>query len=636
MPGAQPAPDPPSAAAEADPLLGRVLNDRYKIVEAIGHGGMGRVYKALQAPLDRVVALKVLGAGHDRDPNFYKRFFLEASVTAKLTHPNTITLYDYGRTDDGIFFIAMEYLDGRTLSQAMQADGPLAQDRVIHIAQQICRSLREAHALGIIHRDLKPANVMLLRQQDDHDFVKVLDFGLVKFFSSDNPETDITNAGTFMGSPHYIAPEQARNQSPDQRCDIYSLGVLLYHMLTGRVPFTAPAPVDIILKHLHDAPVPPRQLRPDLQIAPELQRIVLRCMAKGREQRYQSMDELLVHLKAVRAHLTGISAPHSMPPQIGPQPQAKPVTPGMIAQTPPTPQPGLRTPSQPMSALRSTPARGTPHATKPPPPPPEAMLDDELDLLGRAVPARSLQRKLAALSRLPVIGRLVPRILARVEAALARLSSEVARVRSGIAQIAAAIAAALKDRPQLRIALPPALIVMAGIGTAAYVLWAPAPPAPPTPPLAAAVPVAPLAPAAPPTAAVPVVPAAAAPVAPAAAVPVAPPPPAPAPAETTALAVAYPAAFAGTTLVTVTSTPAGAEVRDAEDQFLGTTPFDLRVPTKKPLQLTLRHDGYRPASLNKAVEGERMSLSVTLKSARTDPYESKPTKRSVGYKDDPY
>jgi len=599
-----------------------VLNDRYKIVEAIGHGGMGRVYKALQAPLDRVVALKVLGGGHDRDPNFYKRFFLEASVTAKLTHPNTITLYDYSRTDDGIFFIAMEFLDGRTLSQTMQADGPLAQDRVIHIAQQICRSLREAHALGIIHRDLKPANVMLLRQQDDHDFVKVLDFGLVKFFSGDNAETDITNAGTFMGSPHYIAPEQARNQSPDQRCDIYSLGVLLYHMLTGRVPFTAPAPVDIILKHLHDAPVPPRQLRADLQIAPELQRIVLRCMAKGREQRYQSMDDLLVHLKAARAHLTGSSAPHSVPPQSVPQPRAKAVNPGMIAQTPPTPQPGLRTPSQPMSALRSTPARGTPHPTSPPPPPPEAMLDDEPAPLEGAVPGGPLRRKVAALSRLPLIGPLAPRILARVEAALARLSSEIARARSGIARIVSAVAGSLKDRPQLRIALPPALIVLAGIGTAAYVLWAPTPlvPPAPAPPQAAAPPVVPLAPDPPP----------------AAAVPVAPPPPAPAPLETPAPAVAYPAAFAGTTLVTVSSTPAGAEARDAGDRFLGTTPFDLRVPSSKPLQLTLRHDGYRTATLSKAVEGERMSLSVTLKRARTDPYESKPDKRSVGYKDDPY
>src|SRR2546430_8001800 len=183
------APDFHAVGAEPDPLLGRVINDRSRVLEQIGHGGMGRVYRALQAPLDRVVALKVLGAGHDRDPNFYKRFFLEASVTAKLTHPNSITLYDYGRTDDGIFFIAMEYLKGRTLSQVMQSDGPLAQERVIHIAQQICRSLREAHSLGIIHRDLKPANVMLLLERDDHDFVKVLDFGLVKFFSGESTES---------------------------------------------------------------------------------------------------------------------------------------------------------------------------------------------------------------------------------------------------------------------------------------------------------------------------------------------------------------------------------------------------------------------------------------------------------------
>src|SRR5207244_12191891 len=129
-----------SVGAEADPLLGRVLNDRYRILEVIGHGGMGRVYKALQAPLDRLVALKILGAGHDRDPNFYKRFFLEASVTARLTHPNTITLYDYGRTEDGIFFIAMEFLHGRTLSQPMQQEGPLAPERVIPVAQRTARS----------------------------------------------------------------------------------------------------------------------------------------------------------------------------------------------------------------------------------------------------------------------------------------------------------------------------------------------------------------------------------------------------------------------------------------------------------------------------------------------------------------
>src|SRR3954470_21648524 len=377
-----------SSVSEADPLLGRTVNDRYRIVEAIGQGGMGRVYRAMQAPLDRVVALKVLGAGHDRDPNFYKRFFLEASVTAKLTHPNSITLYDYGRTDDGIFFIAMEYLKGRTLSAAMQQDGPLTQERVIHIAQQICRSLREAHSLRIIHRDLKPANVMLLRQHDDHDFVKVLDFGLVKFFSGDNPEGEITNAGTFMGSPHYIAPEQARNQNPDQRCDIYSLGVLLYHMITGKVPFTASAPVDIILKHLHEKPVPPRELKPELNIAPEFQELILKCMAKSRDDRFQSMDEMLAQLKSVRTTVTGLAGPQSLPPSYAADtsPNLRPISPALVAQTPPHAQ-ALRTPSQPMATLR-TPAFGSPaHHARPPPPPPEAMMDEEAPIRLRVTPA---------------------------------------------------------------------------------------------------------------------------------------------------------------------------------------------------------------------------------------------------------
>src|SRR6267142_4696455 len=431
----------PSPAAEADPLIGRTVNDRYRIVEAIGQGGMGRVYKALQSPLDRVVALKILGAGHDRDPNFYKRFFLEASVTARLTHPNTITLYDYGRTEDGIFFIAMEYLDGRTLSQAMQQDGPLAQERVIHVAQQICRSLREAHALGIIHRDLKPANVILLRQQDDHDFVKVLDFGLVKFFHGDNPDSDITNAGTFMGSPHYIAPEQARNQGPDQRCDIYSLGVLLYHMLTAQVPFTAPAPVDIILKHLHEDPVPPSEIRDDGSISPELEQIVLRCLAKAREDRFQSMDELLAQLKSVRAQLTGASGPHSLPPaadSAAPPSAAAPVA--HTPPTPPTPHPGLRTPSGPMSSLKSTPERGTPHASRPPPPPPDAMVDE----------GQALQWREAG-------------------------SGQTAQARAANPSWRSSPAAQWTARnwPALRVVAAPALIVLGGIGTAAYVLRAP-------------------------------------------------------------------------------------------------------------------------------------------------------------------
>jgi serine/threonine protein kinase len=356
MSGDRPANDLPDPDGERDPLLGRVLDGRYQVVEQIGRGGMGRVYRALQVPLNRQVALKTLGAGFGSDPDFSKRFYLEAWVTAKLTHPNTIRIYEYGSTSDGIFFIAMELLDGRSLSQVLQQEGALAQARVVHLAQQICRSLREAHALGIIHRDLKPANVMLLRQQDEFEFVKVLDFGLVTFFGQGNPDLHLTNQGTFIGSPHYIAPEQARNQGPDQRCDIYSLGVLLYEMLTGQVPFTARAPVDVIVKHVLEAPVPPRELRPDLDISPELQEVVLTCLAKQREDRYQTMGALLARLQIVSRHLTGLAAPPPRPRKPAPARQARL-----------TPRPERSTPRQPMVEL---PAKTVSQAERPAATPP--------------------------------------------------------------------------------------------------------------------------------------------------------------------------------------------------------------------------------------------------------------------------
>ncbi|HYO71941.1 MAG TPA: serine/threonine-protein kinase, partial [Archangium sp.] len=165
----------------SDPLIGRTLNGRFSILEPIGVGGMGRVYRAQQTPLDRVVALKVLNptVPTRKDPGFQKRFLREASRSSKLRHPNTVTVIDYGQTDDGIYYIAMEYLEGRTLGQVLAETGPLPWARALSIAQQICRSLREAHNLGVVHRDLKPANIMVLNESDQ-DLVKVLDFGLVK------------------------------------------------------------------------------------------------------------------------------------------------------------------------------------------------------------------------------------------------------------------------------------------------------------------------------------------------------------------------------------------------------------------------------------------------------------------------
>ncbi|HVG60380.1 MAG TPA: protein kinase [Hyalangium sp.] len=292
-----------------DPLLGRVLNERFKILEALGAGGMGRVYKAIQAPLDRPVALKILNPqyGQDKDPGFQKRFFFEASVTSKLRHPNTVTVIDYGKTEDGIYFIAMEYLEGQTLSQLLTTMGPLPWPRALNIVQQIARSLREAHKIGLIHRDLKPANVMILNQETDHDVVKVLDFGLVKSFMPDSAQlpvdVSLTQAGVILGSPQYMAPEQARNTS-DPRSDVYSLGVVLYQMLVGRPPFHAEQGIDIIVKHINEPPPAFAAFWPEHNIPPEVEALVMKCLAKRPADRFESMSAVL---DAVRRALSSAS-----------------------------------------------------------------------------------------------------------------------------------------------------------------------------------------------------------------------------------------------------------------------------------------------------------------------------------------
>jgi len=282
-----------------DPLLGQVLDGRFRVVEPIGTGGMGRVYRAVQQPLNRAVALKVLdynyGAG--RDEAFRQRFLVEAALTAKLSHPNTITVIDYGCTPNGIFYIAMEYLDGRTLDQVITDEGPIEWRRVVNIGQQICRSLREAHNLGVVHRDLKPGNVMLLHADEDMDQVKVLDFGLVKSFvvGQELEGRAITQQGMLMGSPPYMAPEQGEKNHADPRSDIYSLGTVLYEALTGAPPFTGKSAMEVILKHVHQ-PVPPMRVS-GLPVPPEMEALVARCLAKSPMDRYQSMDEVLQALQ---------------------------------------------------------------------------------------------------------------------------------------------------------------------------------------------------------------------------------------------------------------------------------------------------------------------------------------------------
>ncbi|MCC6556296.1 MAG: protein kinase [Polyangiaceae bacterium] len=284
-----------SKAAVPDPLIGQVINGRFKIVSVIARGGMGKVYRAEQAPLGRICALKVLSPKYegDRDPEFHKRFFLEASTAAKLTHPNTVTVFDYGQSDD-VYYIAMEYIEGRTLHRVLREEGPFSEARTAHIARQICRSLREAHGLGVVHRDLKPGNVLLVTHEDEQDNVKVLDFGLVKDTESNE---DLTQQGLFMGSPKYMAPEQITGGGVSARTDIYALGVMMYEMVTGHVPFDKGASVGTLMSHVHDRVPLLTEQNPNVAVSPAMEALIYRCLEKDPEKRYASMNDLLVALK---------------------------------------------------------------------------------------------------------------------------------------------------------------------------------------------------------------------------------------------------------------------------------------------------------------------------------------------------
>lgn len=287
------------AVAAPDPLIGQLVDERFKILSVIARGGMGKVYRAEQAPLGRICALKILSPSYegDGDPEFYKRFFLEASTAAKLSHPNTVTIFDYGKDEAlDIYFIAMEYIEGKTLHRTLREEGPLGEIRTGHIARQVCRSLREAHKLGVVHRDLKPANILLTNREDERDSVKVLDFGLVKDVTG-TVEQDLTQAGLFMGSPKYMSPEQITGAPITPATDVYSLGVMLFEMLTGKVPFDRGKSVMTLMAHVND-PVPRLdEVRPGLVVSTALENIVMCCLEKAPEARFRSMDDLLAALK---------------------------------------------------------------------------------------------------------------------------------------------------------------------------------------------------------------------------------------------------------------------------------------------------------------------------------------------------
>jgi len=294
-----------------DPLVGRVLLDRFEIVAPIARGGMGRVYRAVQRPLGRPIALKVLdvrGVVATRS-DFQRRFFLEAATAAKLHHPNTIVIFDYGVADDDLYFIAMELVSGRTLAQVLRAEGPMEPRRAIHVVRQICGSLGEAHGLGVVHRDLKPSNVLLTRRGSDDDFVKVLDFGLVKVLGDEEPGTELTQSGVMMGTPRYMSPEQITGRDVTATSDVYALGAVLFHVLAGRPPFDGESKFDIFAAHVGKEPPALRDVFPEHVVPARLETLVRRCLAKDPRERYPSLAEVERELVQCERALRAASSP---------------------------------------------------------------------------------------------------------------------------------------------------------------------------------------------------------------------------------------------------------------------------------------------------------------------------------------
>ncbi|MFI4876999.1 MAG: serine/threonine-protein kinase [Blastopirellula sp. JB062] len=264
---------------------------QYHLRKMIGSGGMGEVYLAEHTLMKRPCAIKLIRPEKGADARVLARFEREVRLSSKLSHWNNIDIYDYGRTADGTFYYVMEFLPGLAVSDLVKQYGPMAPERMIYIMTQTCEALSEAHTKGLVHRDIKPANVFAAQRGGRYDVAKLLDFGLAKPIEASEEDTQLTQEGSITGSPLFMSPEQASGErEPDARGDIYSLGALMYYMLTGQAPFNYDRPIKVIIAHAHEKPVPPSQLNAD--VPADLDAIVLRCLEKSPDDRFQTAVEL--------------------------------------------------------------------------------------------------------------------------------------------------------------------------------------------------------------------------------------------------------------------------------------------------------------------------------------------------------
>jgi len=312
-----------------DPLLGRTISGKYRLQRCVGRGGMGAVYESRHIYTEQRVAVKILAAHLSRDLKLVARFRREAMATSRLRHENCVGVHDFGEDEGGIFFIAMEFVDGHGIGDELRAVGPMPVGRVVRIAVQLLSALEAAHGAGILHRDLKPQNIMLTQKVGRPDFVKVVDFGIAKFI--DNSPADqaaLTLPGTIFGTPEYMSPEQARGEVLDARSDLYSSAVVIWHMLLGRSPFRGKTVRETLMNVFRDDPPSPRAERPDDDIPEELEKALRRALEKEAADRYQTAEEFKAALAPYAERLLLLSSGGGPLPGLAPDGSA-PETVGM-------------------------------------------------------------------------------------------------------------------------------------------------------------------------------------------------------------------------------------------------------------------------------------------------------------------
>ncbi|HEY8208736.1 MAG TPA: protein kinase [Myxococcaceae bacterium] len=299
--------EPIVRATASDDIIGRLIAKKFRVESLLGEGGMGRVYKAKQVALDKMVVLKVLRQSLQSDERTVARFQREAKAASRLNHPNSISMMDFGQAEDGSLYIAMEFVAGRDLHDILSKEWPLPEARVVRIVGQVLSALADAHLAGVIHRDLKPENIMVEQRRGESDFVKVLDFGIAKVLDTNEDGPALTRAGFVCGTPEYMSPEQARGAALDPRSDLYAVGVILYQLTTGMLPFDADSAVGYATKHLMEEPAPPSVRRPEAKISPAMEALIFRALSKDPAGRPQTADDFRAELLATQGGIARTS-----------------------------------------------------------------------------------------------------------------------------------------------------------------------------------------------------------------------------------------------------------------------------------------------------------------------------------------